>query len=327
MIERDLLFLIYPNRSGSTFLANQLSRHPRIAVAPEGHDPLRRLLGQIDGGLSLKERISRTVDDLSADPKLRSWRVEPETFLARASRAEDDIGAFFALCDSFADQHEPDATTVVVKGEFLRSLIASRGYAGLSQGRRVRALFLLRDPRATFASQRRSVSSTSGRAMQDNPLVAGLRWRQAEAKAHALATGDEGRIVLYDDLVLHNERVMQDLARSMEVDAAPFLDASLGNDALKALIPDEQLHLHADIDKPPMAEKIDAWRSSLASREVALLDRLAGNGMVRTGFTPASEARLRLRDIPWLARTTLDAAGRVLRPSRIAGLALGKRLR
>lgn len=316
MIHRDIVLLVYQNRSGSTFLANQLSRHPAIAVPPEGHDALQRLLGQTGPGVALPARIERAARDLADDPKLRSWQIAPETFAARARDAQDSLDAFFALCDSFADEHQPGATTVVVKGEFLRDLIARHGFAALSRHRRTKAIFLLRDPRATFASQRKSISSNTGLPMQQSALVAALRWQQGEDIARKLATGADGLVMHYDALILDHDKVMREVAAFLDVDPAPFFGEGSA-DTLKSRIPPEQRHLHTNVDKAPLTHKVDAWRAELSRREIALIDRLAARGMARSGYAPVPDARLGMADAPWLAGAALSAALRLVRPSRL----------
>ena len=56
----NLLFLAYLNRSGSTFLADLLSRDPRFCVCPEAHRPLPEKL--------LNTSLDTTVELTSSPP-------------------------------------------------------------------------------------------------------------------------------------------------------------------------------------------------------------------------------------------------------------------
>ncbi len=317
MRKRDILFLIYQNRSGSTFLANSLSRHPYLAVAPEGHGPLERLIRSAGSQASLPERIERILSGLVSDPKLRAWNVDPSAFQVRADGSLDEIDAFYALCDAFADAHFPDARTVVVKGHFFQKLIAQKGFPELQRERSAKAVFLFRDPRAMFASQRRSLSSRNNKPMQDNPVVAGLRWRQAANAEEKLSAHPHAISVKYEDLILENQRTMDMLSRLLGMPSSSFSEQK-GQDSplLSDLIPAEQQHLHANIGKKPLTARIDSWKDELTQREAAIVELFAGNAMKRMGYEPSRSYALGPADYGAILSLSVSAASRLPRWSR-----------
>ncbi|MDZ4307593.1 sulfotransferase [Allopontixanthobacter sp.] len=313
MYKRNILFLIYQNRTGSTFLANQLSQHPDVAVAPEGHEPLERLLSRACTPSAVGARIERLGQDLTMDPKLSSWKVSSSLLGERAAAASDELDIFYALCDSFADTHRPNASWVAVKGHFLSDLIARHGYQALQRDRKVRAIFLIRDPRAMFVSQRESLSSRTHQPMQDNPLVAGLRWRQAVNEATRLSHAPFGMMVRYEDLILENEPTLGKIAELLGLDSGRLSAGETAEPAtLVELIPDEQKHLHRNVGRGPMADRIDRWQKKLSTRETMALELIPGRAMQRLGYKRHHGGRLGVMDIGAMIKLATSAGWRKL---------------
>lgn len=310
---RDIVLLVYLNRSGSTYLANQLSAHPALAVAPEGHGPIERLLLSQDGS-DVDEIRLQLERDILEDEKLSSWRIDRAVWNERSTNATDRLDLFYSLCESFADCHAPLASTVAVKGNFLRELILREGFDALQRDRTVRAIFLMRDPRAMFASQRRSISSRSGRPMQDNPLVAALRWREAAGIAQQLTAGAHGVTLRYEDLIQSQDETLTEVAAFLQIDGEAFGSSDGGAARLEGLIPDTQKHLHANIGKGPLAARISSWTSEITPSETRAIEAIAGGAMHGLGYEPAHCGALKFADLAPIARWVGVAAGRLLRP-------------
>lgn len=307
---RNILFLIYLNRSGSTFLANQLSFHPDLAVAPEGHRALRRLLGQIGSRKSLALRMDRLVRDVVEDEKLLSWGIGPDQLGKRLKDAKDEIDALYAVCDAFADTHRPNARTVIVKGYFFQELIMRHGFGALQRGRKVQAIFLMRDPRAMFASQRQSLSTNSNAPMQDNPIAAALRWRQAATKAQIISNTPYGATVRYEDLVTRNETTLCEIADFLALDSCPLLTSTVGGGTLAELIPEKQRDLHTNIDRPPQNDRINAWTHILTDDEKRVIELVSSERMKNYNYVKAGSRRITLRDIYLTLRFSLRTGNR-----------------
>lgn len=284
MIKRDIVFLVYVNRSGSTFLANQLSRHPHIAVAPEGHLALQRLLGKSWAMGPLKGRIDRLISDINEDEKFSSWNINASTLRSNLEGVADEVEALYVACDLFADTHRPSARCVVIKGYFLEGLIRRHGFDALQRGRVVRALFLLRDPRAVFSSQKRTLSTQNGKPMQKYAFAAAVRWRLLAKAVEYLSASSYGVAVRYEDLILENAKTLSELANFLCVDPSVFGSLDSESSVLASLIPEKQRRLHENITKAPLLERIANWPLHLSDQEVAILDYVCGRRLVKFGY-------------------------------------------
>ena len=315
MSARNLLFLIYQNRSGSTFLANQLSGNSNIAVAPEGHEGLQRLLAKHTGARSREKRVERLLEDIRTDPKLSSWQLDPEIVSHKMADLHDPFAMFVALCEAFADKHRPDARSVVVKGHFLHSLLMSPALHGLKDDRSIRGLYLLRDPRAMFASQKKSISSRSGNPMQDNALVAGLRWHQFARQAERAERSGNAMIVRYEDLILDNATTFASVLDFIGEDPAVEAEQS---GALIDFIPENQKHLHTNIDSGPMRDRVFSWQKTLPVEERRVVELASGRAMKSRGYDEICAGVWSPKTFLHFARSILVASGRILCPKRLA---------
>ena len=323
IMQRDIVFLIYLNRSGSTYLANQLSESPEIAVPPEGHGGLERLLGLLETDSSESERTSRLRYDLEHHRKLSAWQLDPSTTADRVTKAADELEAFYDLCDAFAERHKPGAGTVLVKGRFLQQLISRYGYSGLQRGRCVRAVFLMRDPRAIFASQKKSISTRTGLPMQVNPVTAALRWRHAAKKAEAWGRHPWGMTVRYEDLVANNAETLEEIFAFLRVEREQQgQPTARGDTSLSELIPANQRHLHTNIKKDPITDRIHAWRNDLSTSEVEIISAISGERLEKLYGNAAERHRLGagaiLRLVVWSFRQSARKLSKLVFGKRTA---------
>lgn len=290
---RDIIFLIYLNRSGSTLLANQASGHPAICVCPEAHRPIRRLLGDLEPRVTLTRRIERMAAEVSSDPKLRSWGLNGDSLLKHMASANDDVDALYRLLDHYADTHMPGARQVMVKGLFLLTLLRRHGIAGLQrEGRNVRAIFLFRDARSIMSSQFRSVSSTSGKVMQGSAFALAMRWRSYLNIAKPFRRHANCLFVRYEDWICSN---LEEQRRLFD-----FLNLSYdagGDGTLSARIPESQRHLHAKIGDEPDLSRVEAWRSELAPRHRTIIEGIAGAQLTALDYDVAE--RVSVSKLAW----------------------------
>lgn len=273
---RDVVILIHLNRSGSTFLANQVSAHPQICVCPEAHLALQRLLGGKYRRQSIAQKIKRLLADVSGDQKLASWGLNPDLVAARVRGAADDVEAFHGLLNAYADTICPQATAVMVKGYFFIDLIQRRRFAGLARGREAKAILLMRDPRAIFNSQKRSISSTLHRPMQESAIACALRWRIYMRHVSQLAADPRCLLVQYEQWTADNDA---QLARLFAFLGLAPQAAGAAAARLATAIPSNQRHLHQNIAKGPLVERNLAWKQSLPNDQIALVQSFCGRNL------------------------------------------------
>lgn len=282
-----LVLLAYLSRSGSTFLATLLDAHPRVVVTPEAWFP-PSALGPEAGRVALAgpPALECYLAYLFDDYKLCSWGV-PRSDLRRAMI---DSGPppwpaselLRLACELYAARRAPGgpAPAWIVFKEGRRALFhpeaARRAWPGC------RLLHVVRDPRAVYASQRRSRRSRYPLPFTLSPGVMARDWAGDGRLAVALEKDPDYLRVRYEDLVTDHRgtlgRVLGWLGCDLPVEG-PEAAAGYGE-----VIPPEQRHLHESLRTTPDPARLEAWRSRVSAGEEALVLAAAAEEMGRLGY-------------------------------------------
>ncbi len=327
-----LVLLAYLSRSGSTFLCTLLDAHPDVVVTPEAWFP-PSALGPLAGRVVLADE-----DDLDAylaylwdDYKLRSWGVS----MAELRRAVLDSGPppwpaselLRLVSESYAagrrGADEPVPAWVVFK-EGRRALLhpaaARRAWPDCH------ILHVVRDPRAVYASQRRSRRSRYPLPFTLSPGEMAREWAADAALAEEMARDPAYLRVRYEDLVTDHRATLQTVLAWLGCRGLPELE---GDGAIRYddKIPREQRHLHERLRSTPDPARLTAWRSRVAPGEEALVVATAGEAMERLGYTAEGRpsvvgewAQRADRGKEWLLRLglrCLSLAGLLASPGRL----------
>ena len=143
-----------------------------------------------------------------------------------------------------------------------------------------KVLFIKRDPRAIYASQKRAKASTTGKSMAGCVENFSQGYRQIMNAERRVAGEEWFHHLRYEDLVndTHGE-----LAR-----IAKFLGISLErHDSVTdyfSRIPQSQRHLHPLVARAPVHQRVTRWRGELPMREVKRIEIVAYDSMREDGY-------------------------------------------
>ena len=193
--------LFYEDRSGSTWFANMLARHPKCLVTLESNivgELLSRTLT-----LSNETQLQSVLSKLAEDPKFQAWDVTSERIMARLASAS------FPLQPSEIVHHIL-AEYISIAGTDPEVLLLKQGDSQLVRAYQlmwpeVRFLSLVRDGRAVYASRRSSISSVNGQPLASGPLSAARRWRSKVLTPHLRLGKGKLLEVKYEDLISNTE--------------------------------------------------------------------------------------------------------------------------
>lgn len=296
--QRRIVFLMYENRSGSTFLASRLDKHEEVAVTIE----TEAFADLLETGSAIRSAadVDRVVETIFSDEKFGQWGVGREELRARLAGLAMPA-PFEAVVRAVLDLHFGGAAVscYLVKGtrlthhiSRLRREIPSAKY-----------LHIVRDPRGVFGSQKQSVGSYTARAMNEDPLDAARRWA-ANARRVDRVAGPDLMEVRYEDLITDHDTTMAAVWRFVGREGLPPPAAAAGpeGDAYLARIPEDQRHLHRNLAEKPKADRIEAWRRELTDAEIALTQQGAGEMLAKKGYEPDLSAARRAGRMNLLAQ-------------------------
>lgn len=289
-VEKKLAFLLYLNRSGSTFLARQLDSLVDVSVSIEADF--------VDGiykrGYRIRtaEDVSEYLDAASRDSKFSSWPIDRSRLERRLAAGPFPVPFVRFLKTAIEES---------VSASGVRVLVFKHGpYWSVIRRLHREApdalfLFIARDPRGIFASQKRSIDIRTKRPMSERAAISALMYRAAVRCV--LDSRSASRL-----LVLRYEDVIADLDEELSR-ICSFLDIHCERtpqDEYASRIPEEQRHLHGNVEAPPLAGRMDAWRTELSRRDLLTLESIAGSAMQRLGYSVSGERPRSLREWAFL---------------------------
>lgn len=302
----QLVYLTYLSRSGSTYLARLLDELEGVQVSLEAPLGFRPFPGR-ELSCTGAEQIERYVGALYQEPKFQSWGVDREALTA-------------ALARHPATLHFPDLLRAILAEAFHGANPAVQVYKNGEcifdlerlhrRDPRARFLFIARDLRGIYNSQRHTPASRTGRFFATNPVKTAVSYNEVFRLLQAHAGSPFLHVVRYEDLIESPEAVLAGICSFLGI--ACVRQGASG--AYAARIEREQQKLHPHVGGPPRPERLQAWREELTSGERRLLEALAGPALQGLGYAlesggPTSWAD-RLYGLWCCVRFTLDPRGK-----------------
>ena len=272
------VFIIYLNRSGSTFLANQLSKINDILVCPEAEILVNTLLKNPNAGLTMKE-LEKLDSAIHNDRKLKHWNLDIDL---REIDATSKLDLFFFILEQYKSSINPKSNTITFKAVDLINYVETLHDYGLLKGLDIYFISLIRDPRAVFNSQRQTYVEYRRKFMNRNPLVTINQWNYLLSRSEYYKFQTKFVILKYEDLVKNLNTVLNQLIRLFGIIEEYHFDSLHGK--LRDRIPLDQLSMHPNIADPPLYEKIDSWQIECNIALQELIQKSTIDGLKRMNY-------------------------------------------
>ncbi len=286
---RQIIFLMYENRSGSTFLASRLDLHEEVGVTIE----TETFADLLESGPVLRDDadLDRMVRIFVAERKFQEWGIS-ESALRETLGALPRPAGFDSVLRAVLDLYFQgrDIPYYLVKGTRLTHHIARLRQASPD----ARYLHIIRDPRGVFGSQKQSMGSETATAMNEDAYDAAKRWA-ANARRVDRVAGPDLMEVRYEDLITDYDATTAAIRAFMMRDGLPPLQTpgEMDGEAYLQRIPEGQRHLHQNLVRKPRADRIEAWRTELSAVEIALSQAGAAEVLPAKGYALDADAAAR----------------------------------
>jgi hypothetical protein len=219
------------------------------------------------------------VKRLYEDVKFKSWKIDQDDLI------ETLRGAPFPLHFSqllelilrvYFNQVKPPARLFVYKrGAFIyRVNTLTKIFPA------ARFIYLYRDPRGVYNSQKHSRRSIGNQPFATNPVTFCKTWASAMQIARSHESDPRFISVKYEDLVNDSTGVMARVCNFLGVEGGKTEDIL----DYYNRIPEEQKHLHTLIKEAPRKDRIDAWRSTLSDAEIWIVERYTAGFLKSYGY-------------------------------------------
>jgi hypothetical protein len=281
----DYIFLTYINRSGSTFLANELSKFNEILVCPEA-DILANLL-LVKPQEDIRKSGNFILKSLKSDSQLRSWGLTevdfywPEDVITR-------FDAFKQVLSTFARKQQRHPKYIVYKAERLFQLVPGISLLQEDNGANFFFISLIRDIRAIFYSQYTTYLPASNKTFSNNPVATSLYWNNYIATIKKYRTPLHLSIH-YEDLILEFNSSMKKICGFLSLNATIQKNRT---GELVHYMPETHKKIHKNIGQAPLKERVTYWKSHLDMKDSFLIEKASGKYLGLLGYNKTSTQKL-----------------------------------
>lgn len=280
-----LALLVYDDRSGSTFLAAELSKIPGVGVTIES-DFLRSILKSGITHLSDPVDAHALFDELMLEAKFRDWGVCQDDLQLTSKEISWPLSVADFICHivgTYFFLREVSPSLIILKQGDIDYI---GGVSRLLPAAPV--IHIVRDGRAVYASKRAAKTSSDARPMAACPVTSAIQWSARVGGVRAKVPKSRLYELRYESLLNSLDSTISELRAWLELGSAE----SSGNQSLPgeptlsyaSRIPETQRHLHKNIGAPPLKERIDAWRTALTREDIYLFERTAADELSHWGY-------------------------------------------
>ena len=274
---KSFYFLCYINRSGSTYLAKLLNKYKEVGVTIESPFP---------DGVLYKELIIENEKELDKkilklyNPKFKEWGITPDEIkiiiLKKGNFPVSFREIFYDILELYFKKNKPDSKKYIYKTawNYLVNYKKVREFYP-----EAKFIFIIRDGRAIYNSQKKSLSSLQRKPMSDNPIRTAFIYKKVEKILNLLKEQKWLYILKYENLILNTEEEIDKLLDFLSVKekTKDYFD-------YYEKIPENQKHLHKNLAKPPLKERIFSWEKELSKEEIYIFQKIARDALITLGY-------------------------------------------
>lgn len=262
----NFCFLTYLNRSGSTLLAKKLAQYKDIGVGIEAKliDGIQR--GSVD--IKNEDDLDQYLDLNYKDPKFRSWKISKEELKNRVIEKYNfpiRFNHFLETAFELYFKNDPKKIYIHKQGRYFNHIKKIRKLFP-----NAKFIFIQRDPRAIYNSQKKATNSTDGSPMQTDIVKFALGYKKVQKLLKQYVNENYFHIIRYEKLLYDEVNEMNDILDFLKVN--PLIS---DKDNYYNRIPKHQQNLHLNLkNNMNKNERIDAWKNELENWEVLFLQKV-----------------------------------------------------
>lgn len=278
--KEDLAFLSYIDRSGSTYLSKLLNEYRDVGVSIEAVFP-DGILG-IPVIIKSESQIDKALNKIYSDTKFQSWGIDRKKLTAEIKSLDEYPLGFNKLLPIFLKLYfetaKSNACIHIYKSSFIY----------LQRIKKVRQMFpeskfifIIRDGRAIYNSQKKSLDSKKGKPFADNPFRTAKKFTRAEKIVKKYRSEKWFHLVKYEDLITDANTEIDKLLRFLGLSKFKKSD---NKDYFKA-IPKSQKSLHENLQYGPLRKRINAWKEELNKDEIYIFQNACSKALMNFNYS------------------------------------------
>jgi len=261
----NVIFISYINRSGSTFLLQQLSKSDNILSCPEA-DCLANIFLTNPYNLIQKTNFHKILNSLYSDFKFKNWSIPIES-ISKINCNRSGLQIFLEILLIYKELTKPSATVIVYKAERLFQLIPFFNDTIIYKYN-LKFITLIRDIRAVYYSQKNTTIPESGKIMSSVPVDLAFRWNSFIYEMTSIKK-EFHLIISYENLIRECSETLNKI--DFWLNSHKNLSFQNNGDLFERL-PRIHKNIHKDIVDVPLIKKISSWKDNLTNKEIAIIE-------------------------------------------------------
>ena len=273
----NIFFIFYTPRSGSTMLARLICEKSAVMIPPESNF-ITKLIDN-------KHRISNLEDAIAisySDSKFKDYGITTQMLQEKIKEEHFSLTDYILTCLSLFSQKNKVANPFYLIG------IKKGSY--VSYFKELKELFpkcmfvlLIRDVRAVFNSQKRSIYSVTRKPFEKNPLKLATKWCRVLALYDEILQKypSDAHVVKYEDIVQANSKSIWEVL--------DFLKVANTKKVFDYQIPERYDYgLHSNYKKEILKGNQEKYKKNLSKSEIQIIDNIAQDYLKKYGYEISS---------------------------------------
>jgi hypothetical protein len=265
---KQLVFLCYISRSGSTFLAKELNKFNDIKVGIEGefNDGFNQPFPLIENQQDLWNYIVLTYENNFS--KLRYWNIDKQELFTRVSYKGYSVtfrDFLLNVLDLYFNGIKHDDILIHKAGSYHKHFDTVLNEFGHD----TKFLFINRDPRSVYNSQRKSLGSESNIPFVNNLETFVKRYKIEQNALMQHIDKENMLVVQYEELINNKEKTIKNILKFVGSNGVKKQDDKNYFDE----IPEKQRKLHKKLKNDEDKSRIAPWKTELTLKENYILQK------------------------------------------------------
>jgi len=265
-MNKKLVFINYISRSGSTLLCQLLDAYTKISVGIEAGFPGHptQILPHNKQPIKSEIELDTYLDRLYSDIRFKEWNIDRTTYKSQLLNTSYPINFKNILETALSLNLSNNAEIWVHKaGYFIGCLEEARSTFTDAQH-----IYIQRDPRAIFNSQKHAKSIYHNRPMAINVINFINQYHHRACIAKSNKDKNDFLFIQYEDLLSNQTKVINSVIDFINLEDKDKKEAS---DYSKR-IPDNQKQLHTNVSSTVNNNSLHKWRKDLSDVEIRIIE-------------------------------------------------------
>lgn len=286
---KQIVFLLYDSRSGSTLLSRLLNDFKDIGVTVESNFMVS-LLKLEKYFLVVEPDFELIAQKIINMDRFKNLKINENDIIQDMKQKPITIGAFVEnLLNIYFSREKPGADIWIIKdgsnGHFARYIIETLPTA--------KFIHIIRDGRAVLNSRMKTVNPYGNKkSMSRDPLTTARHWVRLVSTIDTVSTDYPEHFleVKYEDIIINTDRELQRIREFLGLHPCR-IDTSSQDNYYSKIVKKEQM-IHTLVNEEPKIARCNAWKKELPDNYRKLFELIAGNTLKQKGYSLDKDIKL-----------------------------------